>query len=161
MNKFRLDIAPLLVQSYSRQFYLLNITGKYLSMQECTWGLAYQVDPHDVPEVMAYLDHRETGYTRHELTFYPHDISSQTLTVLVYIATKTNPNHLGPAPLETIAHQIIISRGKSGNNIEYVMELAKSMRLIAPHVVDSHLYELEAKIKELLQKRNGVKSLNS
>ena len=122
-------------------------------MQECTWGLAYQVDPHDVPEVMEYLDRREAGgYTTHELTFYPHDISFQTFTVLVYIATERNPNHLGPAPLDTMAHQIITSQGKSGDNIEYVMELAKSMRVIAPHVVDHHLYELEARIKELMQK---------
>ena len=82
--------------------------------------------------------------------FYPQDRSRNEFIVLVYIATESNPLYLGPAPLDEIAQQIVVSKGESGSNTEYLFELAKSMRLIAPSVIDEHLFELEKKVKELL-----------
>ena len=111
--------------------------------------------PQDVSETMAYLDKREIdGYKTHQVEFFPAIPNHQpTMKVLVYIATETNPSYLGPTEMGALAQQIVNSRGPSGCNVEYAMELAKGMRGIAPHVQDTHLCELEAKIKELLQKR--------
>ena len=128
-------------------------------MQECTYGLAYKVNCEDVPEVMAYLNHREKqGYTTKTTLFYPSDTDSP-FEVLLYIATENNPEYLGPAPSSSIAWQILNSAGPSGCNVEYLMELARTMKEIAPVVHDEHLFTLEAEVIKLLT-TNGIKCSN-
>ena len=70
--------------------------------------------------------------------------------VLLYIATESNPEYLGPAPASSIARQIVNSAGPSGCNVEYLMELARSMKEIAPIYYDEHLFTLEAEVVRLL-----------
>ena len=123
---------------------------------------------------MAYLDHRERGgYTTHEVLFHPkHDLLGgsdhgnqqqqcvpkvSTFTVLAYIATKLNPNYLGPAPIQDLAKQVVDSRGPSGCNTEYMLNLALAMRQIAPGVKDEHLFSLEGKVREQLEIKLKVK----
>ena len=69
---------------------------------------------------------------------------------MAYIATENSSNFLGPTSEEDIARRVVQARGLSGTNAEYVLNLASSMRKLAPDVEDYHLYTLEAKIKELL-----------
>ena len=71
-------------------------------------------------------------------------------TVLVYIGTETHPNYLGPAPIAALVDQVVRSRGHSGCNADYVLQLAKVMREIAPDVQDQHLFSLESKLKEMM-----------
>ena len=112
------------------------------------------MQPEDVPETMAYLNHREMdGYETREVEFYPANGDQSTLKVLVYIATEKNPRYLGPANVEPLAEHIVHSKGPSGCNVEYVLELAKALREIAPHVEDTHLFELEAKITEMVREK--------
>ena len=88
--------------------------------------------------------------------------STRPFEVLAYIANEHNPNFLGPAPLDHIAEQVVRSRGPSGENTEYVLELARAMRTIAPHVADEHLFTLEGKVLELLAiSRSGHPLVNS
>ena len=125
--------------------FLLNLS------QEVTWGIAYRVSSNAVPEVIAYLDHREKcGYSTHSVTFHPSDNQTIPFPVLVYIATERNSEFLGPAPLDTLARHVAGSRGPSGCNTEYVLNLARAMREIAPHTKDEHLFSLEDKLRELL-----------
>ena len=113
--------------------------------------MAYKVHAQDIQEVMIYLDKREVGgYTTQELLFHPQDHNIDEFTVLVYIGTESNPNYLGPAPLNDIARQIYCSKGKSGANTEYVLRLAQEMRAIAPHIHDKHLFELEKMILAMI-----------
>ena len=58
--------------------------------------------------------------------------------------------YLGPAPLDVIARQVATSRGPSGCNVEYVMNLARTMRETVPHEQDSHLFDLEQRLRELM-----------
>ena len=121
------------------------------SSQAVTWGIAYQVYPSEVPEVMAYLNHREKcGYTTHTVCFQPRDDQLPSLSVLVYIGTEANPSYLGPASVDCIARQVAKCKGPSGCNVEYVLNLARAMREIAPGVEDEHLFQLEAELKGLL-----------
>ena len=126
------------------------------------------MSPSDVPDAIAYLNHREKGgYTTHQVAFYPKLLSSEsvdgdvsehkTFTVLAYIATELNPEYLGPAPVDELAKQVIGARGPSGCNAEYILNLAHAMREIAPGVDDTHLFGLEGKVKEQLEVRLKVK----
>lgn len=127
--------------------------------------MAYKVDPKNIMEVMAYLDHREKGgYTTKEVTFYPHPVlDTKPYATLLYIGTEANPLYLGPAPLKDIAMQVFSARGHSGCNTEYVLNLAHSMRKIAPGVEDQHLFSLECHIREMLgrRKEQGIKLMES
>lgn len=115
--------------------------------------MAYKVNPNDIPEVMSYLNHREKGgYTTKELLFYPKpELDMVPFHILLYIGTVTNPMYLGPAPIEDIAEQIVRARGPSGCNAEYVLNLARSMREIAPSAQDDHLFSLERQINEIVE----------
>ena len=101
---------------------------------------------------MAYLNHREKGgYTLHSVNFYPKDENVITFSVYVYIATESNEEFLGDAPMADIAKQIAWSRGPSGDNSEYLLQLAKAVREIG--VNDDHLFELEKRVSELIDNR--------
>ncbi len=108
------------------------------------------MDPKDVTEVMASLAHRERrGYITKEILFYPKDIQVEPFHTLVYLGTESNPLFLGPALIKDIARQIMKSRGFSGCNAEYVLNLAQAMHEIAPSAQDDHLFSLEKQINEI------------
>ena len=67
---------------------------------------------------------------------------------LVYIATPDNEAFLGDASAAlAIALQIVESRGPSGPNIEYLLNLAAALRDIGAH--DPHVFELETLVKRM------------
>jgi cation transport protein ChaC len=104
-------------------------------------GVAYLIDH----PVFDHLDHREkNGYARNdaELTFADHAARG-----VVYIAHRDNHAFLGPAPIDAIARQVLISRGPSGSNVEYLYELASALRELDAD--DEHVFELEARVKLL------------
>ena len=116
------------------------------------WGVAYRVSQANVTEVLARLDHREQGgYEREtvevELAAGARS-SGRAVQALMYLATEANPNYLGPAPLDTIARQIVSAVGPSGPNPEYVMRLAEALRAMG--AADDHVFELEARVRMLL-----------
>lgn len=67
----------------------------------------------------------------------------------IYIGEEDNPNFAGMENIDTIARHIIVSRGVSGSNVEYLYKLASAMRAIAPGVQDEHLFALERAVREL------------
>ena len=103
--------------------------------------------------ILPHLDYREKdGYTVHSVTFHPYHTDSPPFPVLVYIATQSNIEYLGPASLDDIARQVAESRGPSGCNVEYVLNLACTVRETFPHAQDSHLFGLEDRLREMLSR---------
>lgn len=100
-------------------------------------GLAYRV----TPDVFEHLDVREkNGYLRFLTPMSFRD--GGRAEGLVYIATEDNAAWLGPAPLEAIASQISQACGPSGENSEYLLRLAESLRTLQAH--DEHVFDIEA-----------------
>lgn len=105
-------------------------------------GVAYLVDH----EVFEHLDHREkNGYERHPVSI-TLDTTPQSVDGLIYVAAEDNHAYLGPAALEEVASHIARSRGPSGSNTEYVLQLAQALRQLNDH--DPHVYALEALLTE-------------
>ena len=128
----------------------MNSYGYCFCSQECTHGLAFNVRDTDEKEVRAYLKKRETGYATKDVLFHPSDNHNMPpFKVSLYIATESNPGYLGHAAVPSIAKQIVNSAGSSGCNVEYLMELARSMREIAPSHKDEHLFKLEDEVVKL------------
>ena len=99
-------------------------------------GMAYKVSP----EVFEHLDHREkNGYLR--LTTQLHFADGSEAEGLVYIATEDNVAFLGPASEADIAKHIANSKGPSGPNDEYLLELAKALREL--NAQDDHVFTIE------------------
>lgn len=136
-------------------FYCVIVLGKWfiklfysILFQEKVWGIAYEIAAKDIPDVLEYLDFREkNGYKATWVTFYPKDIQQPPFQAKLYIATPQNEFYLGPAPLAEIAEQILTSKGPSGTNYDYLINLAQAVRNLSPRIKDSHLFELEALVK--------------
>jgi cation transport regulator ChaC len=108
-------------------------------------GVAYRLAAEQAEGVLAELDVRERGgYERREIALELDGGAPER--GLVYIATPSNHNYLGPAPLAAIAAQIGAARGPSGPNPEYVLRLADALRALGAD--DPHVYALEALLRK-------------
>jgi cation transport regulator ChaC len=106
-------------------------------------GIAYRLAAFDAEGVLAELDHRERGgYARQRVDLELDGLGTDA--GFVYVATHSNPNYLGPAPLGEIAAQIATARGPSGPNREYVLRLADALRALGAD--DPHVFELELEL---------------
>nr|WP_040296585.1 gamma-glutamylcyclotransferase [Alcanivorax hongdengensis] len=102
---------------------------------ECV-GMAYRI----TPDVFDHLDVREkNGYLRFTTALHFND--GDQADGLVYIATADNAAFLGPAPYPAMARQIADSRGPSGHNRDYLLQLAEALRKLGAH--DEHVFTLE------------------
>ena len=108
------------------------------------WGVAYRVEENRRRSVLANLDRRERGGFSRESVDVQLVSEVNEIRALVYIAAVTNPNYLGPAPIEAIAEQVRESHGPSGSNLEYVRELAGALRALGAE--DEHVFELAAQL---------------
>lgn len=125
----------------------------FLWFQEKVWGIAYEIASKDIPGVLEYLDFREkNGYKASWVRFHPKNAEHQAFQAKLYIATPQNEFYLGPAPLPEIAEQILTSKGPSGTNYEYLMNLAQAVRNLSAEIEDDHLFQLETLVKSGLSK---------
>lgn len=112
-------------------------------------GVAYRIAPEDEQAVLDHLDVREqNGYERLLRPLRLDPPAGPEVEGLVYLAGPTNPSYLGPAPLEQIARQVVVSRGPSGPNAEYVLLLADALRGLGAD--DEHVFSLESLVRAAL-----------
>lgn len=109
-------------------------------------GIAYLISKKNANKVFQQLDHREkNGYEKLSINLsLLNDISK---TGISYIAKETNQAFLGSASIQSIAAQIISCSGPSGENKDYLFELANSLREY--NFIDEHVFELESLVKNL------------
>jgi cation transport protein ChaC len=121
-------------------------------LQDQVYGIAYKINEHEQASVINHLDYREKGgYERTPTLFYPKDKNKTPFEIIIYVANNNNPQYAGPADVDSIANQIVKSVGPSGTNVEYIFNLAKAMRDIAPEVNDEHLFTIEKRVQNLLK----------
>ena len=129
------------------------------SLQGEVWGAAYELEGKTmVQEALHHLNVREcardgyiAGWVRFKSRTSTGDEGPSPYTrVLVFQATPTNDQYLGPASIDDMANQIIACNGESGSNVEYVTKLADYVRTYIPEDRDPHLLELDSSIRALL-----------
>ena len=127
-------------------------------------GIAYEIDEEKCEETFKYLDFREKcGYSKHEVKFYPLQSKNSTeITCICYYADDKNKYYSKIVNDDNfIADHIIRSKGPSGTNLEYFLNVCNAIRnLIKENTTsddqnefyiknEKHLFELE---KNLLSK---------
>ena len=155
---------PAYIEGYARRFWqgstdhrgVPGAPGRVVTLLESPgavcYGTAYRVEGDAATRVLTKLDLREQGgYTHHRVTVRFVDEARAVEDALVYWATADNPNYLGPAPIEDIAAQVARSKGPSGPNPEYVLELARALRAMGAD--DEHVFDLAAAVRARVTSR--------
>ena len=143
-----LDARRAYIQGWARRFWqgshdhrgTETDPGRVVTLIEAAgdrcYGRAFLVEPG----VFEHLDYREkNGYERVDVSTI---FDEQQASGIVYIAAQSNFAFLGDAPLAEIAAQIKRCAGPSGANIDYVLELARTLRGLG--IADPHVFEIEA-----------------
>jgi cation transport protein ChaC len=154
---------PAYVRGWSRRFWqgstdhrgLPGAPGRVVTLvrnadpSAVCWGMAYRVEAAAIDGILAGLDHREKGgYERFEVDLSFASASVPREHSLMYVAGTSNVEYLGQAAVAVIARQVSASRGPSGSNVEYVLQLAQALRDMGAH--DEHVFEVEAALREEL-----------
>jgi cation transport protein ChaC len=162
---------PCFIQGYQRRFWQASTDhrgvpeapGRVVTLERrhgarC-WGMAYDVADQDAVQVLATLDHREKGgYSRALEPVRRSAAEAPFADALLYIAEIDNADYLGPAPLSTIAGQVLGATGPSGSNLDYVCRLAAALRAIAPEdaaLFDGDVLELDRLLREASSERSA------
>jgi len=118
--------------------------------QSETWGTVYCIPIEEADVILKNLDYREKGgYTREDVDVYIRGQDEPVVQkAILYIGTHKNVHFVGETPIELIADTIYKSVGPSGPNIDYLLNLAGSMRKM--NVYDDHVFELERLVRDLI-----------
>lgn len=126
-----------------------NLTDHHESAPEKVWGVAYRIAADKVAEVREYLDIREiNGYSIHYAPFHPAD-GSAPIRTLVYIGTPENEQFVGPQDPQELAEHIFRSKGPSGLNKDYLLNVDKALYELTPDSEDVHIHDLAERVRRL------------
>lgn len=112
--------------------------------------MAYHIIPAKVKEVQEYLDIREiNGYSIQYTPFHPADQNQPDIRCLVYIGMPDNPQFLGALDPQRVAEKINESRGPSGENREYLLNLERALLELSPDSGDHHITDLAQRVRAM------------
>ena len=147
-----IEVRPGYIEGWARRFWqgshdhrgIPSDPGRVLTLVEAPGEICRGRALLVHADVFDHLDYREkNGYERHDVEIYFEDGVVKGLT---YLAPTDNPAFLGAASIDAIAAQIRRSRGPSGTNTDYVLELAEALRAL--EIEDPHVFEIEARLKQ-------------
>jgi len=118
-----------------------------------TWGTVYCIPDEDGGVILKNLDYREKGgYMREEVDIYIRGVDGPFVrNAILYVATEKNSNFIGESPLDHIASQIYKCVGPSGPNVDYLLNLAESLRKM--DVMDDHVFNLETLVRSYVRQK--------
>lgn len=99
-------------------------------------GMALHVPPLMVSETLTYLHRREMVTHTYREVYYPvtlHTEPRREVRALCYIADRQHPQYAGKMPPEMQAAIIRTRRGRSGRNVDYVLNTARHLRELGIH----------------------------
>ncbi|VEU24367.1 DEKNAAC105527 [Brettanomyces naardenensis] len=172
-DEFKPDILRYELSPYDEAEKLINDADSLAKVLK-VWGCIYYIPPKYANQASEYLDLREKdGYTTHDVNFnvvlsseekrdpeIASIISSLSKNLhgepiiksVVYIGTTGNESFIGPEDVQQTADIIRTSKGESGPNIEYLLELNKSLQDLDPtdqqRSRDPYLEELVRLVEE-------------
>jgi len=111
------------------------------------WGVAFRVAAEHRAEVLARLDHRESGgYRRQTMALFT--AAGVLDDVIVYVADETNPHYVGNEDEREIAAIVDAAIGPSGANRDYVLQLSAALAQLGTE--DAHVSQIVAALSVLL-----------
>lgn len=117
---------------------------------DVVYGVAYKVDPLHAEEVKKYMDWREkNGYVDVELNFHSKSNPKNSWKCVAYVGTPGNQEFVGPQDPEALAKHIALSKGPSGPNIEYLVDLNNAIHGICG-TEDGHIGDLVRRAQKYL-----------
>ena len=129
---------------------------QHRSEDDQVWGAAYHIIPAKVKEVQEYLDIREiNGYSIQYTPFHPADPSMDNIRCLVYIGMPDNPQFMGPLEPADVAKKINESRGPSGENREYLLQLELALSMLGSKSGDEHVSDLARRVRAMAHLERG------
>lgn len=153
---------PGYIEGWARRFYQHSIDhrgvpelpGRVVTVlpadEEICWGVAYRVGSEERGEVIEQLDRRETaGYERHEVEVQTPEGEETIDPAVMYVASRDNPHFAGPASAEAVAERVLRAEGPSGDNVDYVLKLARALREIDAE--DPHVFEVEREVRRRME----------
>jgi cation transport protein ChaC len=115
-------------------------------------GAAFRVAPENADFTLAYLREREQITDVYVEAIKPISLldgSGRELEAICFIVDKSHPQYAGRLPLETQARLVRIAVGRSGTNIDYVLNTVRHLEEAGIHDV-----ELMALAKRLADHEN-------
>ncbi|KAL5611795.1 uncharacterized protein BROUX77_001951 [Berkeleyomyces rouxiae] len=151
--------APGRVVTLIERAYWDQLGDTHHAAPERVWGVAYRIKSDRVAEVKEYLDIREiNGYSVHHQMFQPADPDAAPIRTLVYIGTPDNEQFTGPQDPRELASHIARSKGPSGLNSEYLLELNTALEALGAGSSDAHISDLSQRVAKLLKAEVGQES---
>lgn len=124
---------------------------------DLVWGVAYHIIPAKVKEVQEYLDIREiNGYSIQYTPFHPANPEQPDIMCMVYIGMPDNPQFLGALDPQAVALKINESRGPSGENREYLLNLEQALLSLSLDSRDEHVSDLAKRVRAMVPSNPSV-----
>lgn len=140
-------VVTLIEKSFWQTLHDPHISGD----DDYVWGVAYHIIPAKGKEVQEYLDIREiNGYSIQYTPFHPSDRDQPDIKCMVYIGMPDNPQFLGALDPQAVALKINESRGPSGENREYLLNLEQALLSLSADSHDEHISDLARRVREMV-----------
>jgi len=130
------------------------VTLEAAKPDDLCWGCAFLLPAASARRIVESMDVREASYEKRSLDLFGRRSEALPVVrdVIAYVvsscpAKRKQVGYLGPAPVPDIAATIVASRGKSGRNLDYLVNLDAWLREHA--IFDDHVSAIAGAVRAL------------